>query len=892
MARLLPFVRQQFSDANGDPLVGGKVYTYIANSSTPLATYTDSSEDTENTNPIILDASGSANIWISDSKYKIVVKDSNDVTIDTIDQVSAANDGTAEAATSAANAAVSEANAAASALAAAGSATAAAASATAAASSSTSAGTSATNAATSATTATTQASNASTSASNAATSESNALASKNAAATSATNAATSESNAAASAASITAGNYATKTGAETLTNKTITAPAITAPRIDVVTLDGQASSPGNPSAGDYKLFVSDTTQKLTLRDSSGNETTVGSGAGGGINYASANADAEAGTTGFATYKDAAGVMPVDGTGGSPTFTITKTTTNPLRGSGSFLLTHAASNQQGEGASFAITIDRADRGQQIAVSFDYEIVSGTYATGDLGIYIYDVTNGVVIQPSGYQIQGVGINSRFTGCVFQAASNSTSYRVCWHVATSTATAYTLAFENLAIGPQIVPVGFAGSSSTSFSSTLNSNTNVSSNVAFQQRVGDKLFVTQTVKYSGAGASSTFSTALPAGLSIDSTKVNSTGSNTDSLGDFMWFQSGVGWRTGDMVASGSTTLVAILDSGTGTVNSNTFAANDVVSIRYSVPIAGWSSNTIVSDSAATRAVTAKMYRNTAQTGVNPNNSFVKINVDTVAGDSIGMANTSNNRLDVKVPGPYRIVGQIGTATTNVLNNSYVACIYKNGSLFQIGNGNYPPVAGTVFAGVVAEDPAAVVGDYYELYLYGAGNNSASTLTTGSGAAYVMLSATLTQGPAQIQAATRVTARYTNSATSISGTPTTVVWTNKVSDTVGGMVSGEYTVQAPGDYRVSSALLLGGTFALNTQTAIEIQKNGVRWSAKQDYAGGAVTRFNAAIDDVVTDCVAGDKIRIQIACGATSPTIVSSADHNYIAIARTSGVN
>lgn len=47
------------------------------------------------------------------------------------------------------------------------------------------------------------------------------------------------------------------------------------------------------------------------------------------------------TTGWATYADAAGTAPVDGTGGSPTVTWTRTTSSPLSETASFLFTKDA-----------------------------------------------------------------------------------------------------------------------------------------------------------------------------------------------------------------------------------------------------------------------------------------------------------------------------------------------------------------------------------------------------------------------------------------------------------------------------------------------------------------------------------------------------------------------
>lgn len=86
---LAPSLFQTYSDANGNPLSGGKIYTYLAGTTTPQATYTDSTGGTPNTNPVILDSSGRAAIWLDPTlSYKFVLKDSSDVQIgDPIDNV-------------------------------------------------------------------------------------------------------------------------------------------------------------------------------------------------------------------------------------------------------------------------------------------------------------------------------------------------------------------------------------------------------------------------------------------------------------------------------------------------------------------------------------------------------------------------------------------------------------------------------------------------------------------------------------------------------------------------------------------------------------------------------------------------------------------------------------
>lgn len=87
MATLLPEGKQSFTNSAGVPLVGGKLYTYDAGTSTPRTTYQDSAGTTPNTNPVILDARGEATVFWSGS-YKVILKDSADVTIWTVDGIS------------------------------------------------------------------------------------------------------------------------------------------------------------------------------------------------------------------------------------------------------------------------------------------------------------------------------------------------------------------------------------------------------------------------------------------------------------------------------------------------------------------------------------------------------------------------------------------------------------------------------------------------------------------------------------------------------------------------------------------------------------------------------------------------------------------------------------
>lgn len=88
-AALMPAPMAQFFDSNGVPLAGGFIFTYAAGTSTPQAAYTDSTGNTPLSNPVVLDASGRASIWLSSANYKIVAQNSSGVQQWSIDNVSA-----------------------------------------------------------------------------------------------------------------------------------------------------------------------------------------------------------------------------------------------------------------------------------------------------------------------------------------------------------------------------------------------------------------------------------------------------------------------------------------------------------------------------------------------------------------------------------------------------------------------------------------------------------------------------------------------------------------------------------------------------------------------------------------------------------------------------------
>ena len=91
-AQLAPALCYRDFTNGGEPLAFGLVYSYAAGTSTPQATYVDSTQTTPNTNPIVLNARGEAAIWLNPAlSYKFVVTDSAGNTIRTVDNIQGFN---------------------------------------------------------------------------------------------------------------------------------------------------------------------------------------------------------------------------------------------------------------------------------------------------------------------------------------------------------------------------------------------------------------------------------------------------------------------------------------------------------------------------------------------------------------------------------------------------------------------------------------------------------------------------------------------------------------------------------------------------------------------------------------------------------------------------------
>lgn len=606
-----------------------------------------------------------------------------------------------------------------------------------------------------------------------------------------------------------------------------------------------------------------------------------------------NGNASQNTRLWTTYADLAGAAPVDGTGGSPVSTFTRSTISPLALDASFLWDKTAVNRQGEGFSYDFTIDSGLRGSQLAINHLLEVTSGTYVTGDMVCYIYDITNATLIQPSAYQVVSTGIAGPVQPMVFQAASNSTSYRLIFHTSAVSALAYSLKFDNFSVSSQIVPVGAAMSDWTTFVPTGTWAANTTWTGRFR-RVGDSMELDVRALLSGAPVGG-FTVNLPAGYTIDTAKL-AAGANFSPYGVAYANDSGVANYTGTIIYSSTTAVQIVGDNGTaGTLYSatypTTFGNLDSVTMRYTVPIVGWASNVISSDSAATRVVAVNGEGN-PNNAISGTASSVTWAATPVLEDTHGAWVVANSNYLVKVPGFYRVKFSTEISQTTVLGSFVLAKIRKNTTVKSIGFDRAFGTGTTTQNCIVEAQFSCVAGDTINFQTAADG----ATPIYSASLAGTYFNIEMIQGPAQIQAATVVAASYQSSSgqSIANSTETTFTPATKLWDTTGSFntATGEFTCPGPGKYAVKSSTVFAA-YAGAGSNLMGVYKNAVLVKYGPYVIPHAATATWGQMACVDLDCITGDKIHVTIfqSSGAARTLIVNAA-FNYLDISRNSGVN
>lgn len=585
--------------------------------------------------------------------------------------------------------------------------------------------------------------------------------------------------------------------------------------------------------------------------------------------------------------------------GLTALTITRSTISPLRGTASFLITKSLlSTQQGQGASFDFTLDSADKTKPIAITFDYVPSAGFVAgsdivNSDILVYIYDITNNQIIQPTPYKLTtAAGFNGSYSGS-FQANSNSTSYRLILHVATANASAWTFQFDNVRVGPGVGTVtGVPASDWVSYTPTISGlGAGSSTNIARYRRVGDSIEISFSIVKDGTpgtGAAQV-TMSLPTGLLVDDAKIGGTSDRT-VVGAAQFITSAFTSIITSTIVSNASDVIVFGNNTTGNSFVGVdFPANRTILGEATIPITGWSSNVVFSnDSNAIGSVVAAKVTTSASTGASNTVNFSVTSYDTHGAIS---SPGSQTRFTAPVSGYYRFSTQLITnAVTANINDTFRGYVTINDVATEFAIGRYSvQTTSSVKQGLSGETTIYMnSGDYAEL------NWSASVSVTLDSTALNYWSIERVSGPATIAASETIAARYVTSAAQnqVSGVNTTVVFGTKDFDTHGAMNSstGIFTAPTAGVYDVFSVITWGtATFTSGNLIEMDLYKNGALHSTMFFLTHGATSTVPKSMNGVATVKLnAGDTININILQNDTGArALVNVGTFNWVSIKR-----
>ena len=689
-------------------------------------------------------------------------------------------------------------------------------------------------------------------------------------------------------------------------------------------LNGKLSTSNYSAKGDLVAGVSSGVVAGVTVGSNGKVLVADSGATAGLRWDNAtpkknyvtNWNAEGGvTTGWSTYADAAGTKPVDCTGGTPNSTWAASSSSAIHDSNNFLATlNTGATRQGEGVSYAFTVDSGDAPAMMSIKFFYKVAGGTFAAGndadrtsagdsDFTVWIYDVTNGTLIQPFTYRLysNSTTVAEPFVSN-FQTNSNSTSYRLCIHKGTPTSvsgTAITVRFDDFEISRSNIALNTPISDWTSWTPTGSWVSN-STYTGLKRRVGSDNEYKVNIALTGAPTSANLTVNLPSGETIDTTKlVNSTpnadltlGSGTAVDNGSAEYQLAIGYNstTSVQLRALDTATSYLKDVGpvTATVPA-TWGNTDWVVMQFKVPIAGQSSNSQVSDGWDARQVATLVNRVTSSQTIS-GASDVKIQWNNKVSDlTASFDSTTNYRFTVPSSGVYRFSGNIAISAAASSVNVY-AYLYKNGSPVRTLGTAISSTTLTYSIPLNGQD-TAVAGDYYEVFVNPASVSmnvlSSATINGGSHLSIEKLSSPQTMSATEV-----VSAFYTVDGSGQSMTSTAVIqYNSKVHDTHSAVTTGaswKFTAPIAGFYSVFARAFSANNTSGSPQ--MSFRKNGVVLLRSQPtaiFSGGASIASNQMVQDVNTTIWlnAGDYIDYYINSAATAGTIYTATTDSWIKI-------
>lgn len=582
--------------------------------------------------------------------------------------------------------------------------------------------------------------------------------------------------------------------------------------------------------------------------------------------------------------------PTFGSGASANLSISTVSSGQLDGTYSLSLASSAATTAGNMlATQAYTIATADQAKCLSFRFAYSTptnpsnvnFSGT-SSNSWAVAVYDVTNSVWLPVNGAfaftQGTGVGIA---TG-VFQTGATTASIRLCIYAANATAGASTMYLDDFYVGPQQVQYGSFMSDPQSWGTlTISTGTHSLTNGSYWRE--GKFLCGRLYWSTSAGGSGLWNITLPASLSIDTTYVSlstlTNGIGNQTVGTVMGTavydaasNVAVTYGSGAVVATAATTLAvvftgaassalnasgnAFLDRGAGLGSAFANVTTSTTSLEFRVPIAGWSSNQILSSDSAQNVVALIADTSTTVATANTTNiNFTNVLKDTNAGYSAGV-------YTCPVSGFYWIFGETYSTT------GHTAYIYVNAANVAQGT----PFSSSAMASSVEALRFLNAGDTVAIRVD-------QNCTLAGGAPLNRFNIFRISGPAQLATTPECVANYYLSTNTAVGSSAVVKFDTKIKDTFNAYSTSTGLFTAP--FTASFYISFVG-YSTSSTNALTIYKNGSDTqllcslpAINTGYSGSTIMNLNA-----------GDTIGIYCT-GAMTLAGNSTRDRSAIAIAR-----
>lgn len=672
--------------------------------------------------------------------------------------------------------------------------------------------------------------------------------------------------------------------------------------IYVATASATTARQGVGAAGETLLADPDTTNGVRYGTAVGTD-----------NYLKANPSFEGNAvTGWTTYADSAATQPdASGgcTGGTPNTTFAINSSAPvLNGSYQGLATlNTGATRQGEGFSYAFSIPTkysATPGVH-QIEFDYAISGGTFVAGSesdrtsagdstFTVWIYDVTNSQLIQPSTYRLRST-VGDKFVAN-FQNNAASTSYRLCIHKGTSATVSgsnITVKFDDFRLFPAQYVYGTPITDWVSYTPTFTGFGTATSIKFISRRVGDSLQVQGTFS-PGTSTATTAQVTLGYGgananVTADSAKLQAlgvVGSAAQSASSTTFFGISVLANGGNNYFNfGAQTSIV---GASAAANGNALGAGSggTITLTASVPISGWSSSSQVSDGYDGRDISF-IARGTPTGTLNTGYNKVTFAAGTVQSDTV--AGFSGGTYTIRSSGKYDIsYNQRMDWATGVVNGDSGVAIYINGANVS------EQFVKTGATGVLQAMPIVTLigrqlnaSDTVEFYSYN--SNTTPTFNTGT------ISVARRQSPTTISATEVVAAFYNTSAgqTIATATDSVVNFGTLVDDTHNAVTTGaawKFTCPVAGKYFVSTGVVYVTQFTtVGSTILIGVRKNSslVFQKRRSPYATTGGPYYDVSVSGYV-NCNAGDTIDVMLNQNdGGNRLLTTTALENFVSIYR-----